>query len=274
MATVTGTYGIEGRRSDILSGTPRTHAVDRWIFVFMAAWFIAIVLVGFVPSSLTKVAAVQAGSAPPFPLVLHAHAVLTGAFLLLVLAQTWLMAMGRTEHHMRLGLLAMVLAPALVVVGFMLAPTIYNQALDALRNAPPEAQEKLRAIVLRKENILLQQSRGGFLFAVLLLIGLRARSANVGLHKRMMILATAMPLSAAFNRMGWLPTTMPASPTSLDILVLVAIAPMVAWDLIRNRRVHEAYWIWLAFVVPTSIAVHALWDTQWWHQAAHQMMGS
>ena len=272
MATVTGTFGIHGRRPDVLSGAPRAHAIDRWIFVFMAAWFIAIVLVGFIPSSLTKIAAVQAGSAPQFPLVLHVHAVLTGAFLLLVLAQTWLMAVGRTEYHMRLGLLAMVLAPALVVVGFMLAPTIYNQALIALQNAPPEAQEKLRAVVLRKENVLLQQARAGFLFAVLLLIGLLARGANVGLHKRMMILATAMPLSAAFNRMGWLPTTMPASPTSLDILVLLAIAPMLAWDLIRNRRIHEAYLIWLAVVVPVSIAVHALWDTHWWHQTARQLM--
>ena len=37
------------KRPDLLSGTPRAHELDRWIFVFMAVWFIAIVLAGFVP---------------------------------------------------------------------------------------------------------------------------------------------------------------------------------------------------------------------------------
>lgn len=273
MATIVGAVERLARVADMLSGTPRANAVDRWIFVFMGAWFIVIVLVGFIPSSVIKVSAVQAGEAPPFPFVLHVHALLMGAFLLLVLAQAYLMATGRDGYHMSLGMLAMVLAPALIIVGFILAPTIYHQALNALQDAPPEAQDRLRAVVHRKENVLLQQSRAGILFAIFLAIGLRARRSNVGLHKRMMILATAMPISAAFNRMTWLPTTMPAGPTSLDVFVVLAIAPMVAWDLIRNRRVHEAYWIWLAVAVPISIAVHALWDTPWWHQAARRIMG-
>src|SRR5215207_1373256 len=113
MATLAEPTGLAKSGPDILSGTPRANAVDRWIFVFMAAWFIAIVLAGFIPDSLDKVAAVQAGERPPFPLVLHMHAVLMGSFLLLLLAQSWLMATGRTAQHMRLGVLAMVLAPAL-----------------------------------------------------------------------------------------------------------------------------------------------------------------
>ena len=38
--------------SDALSGTDRARSIDRWIFVFMAVWFIAIVLTGFIPDSL------------------------------------------------------------------------------------------------------------------------------------------------------------------------------------------------------------------------------
>ena len=130
MATVTGTFGFEQKRPDLLSGTPRALALDRWIFVFMAAWFIAIILTGFIPDSLMKVAAVKAGQRPPFPLVLHFHAVLMGSFLLLLLAQTTLMASGRSAQHKRLGMAAMVLAPALVIVGFILVPTIYHQVWD------------------------------------------------------------------------------------------------------------------------------------------------
>ena len=62
-----------------LSGTPRAHAIDRWIFVAMAAWFIVIVLVGFIPDAIGKVAAVKSGTQPPFPPILHVHAVLMGS---------------------------------------------------------------------------------------------------------------------------------------------------------------------------------------------------
>src|SRR5215510_7411901 len=101
------------------------HAIDRWIYVFMAAFFVAITLTGFVPESIAKIAAVEAGQRPPFPLVLHLHAILMGSFLLLLLVQTVLAARGELRHHQRLGLASVVLAPALVVVGFILTPTIY-----------------------------------------------------------------------------------------------------------------------------------------------------
>ena len=68
--------------------------MDRWIFVFMAALFFVTALAGFIPDSLMKIAAVKAGERAPFPLVLHVHAVLMGAWLSLLLAQTTLMATG------------------------------------------------------------------------------------------------------------------------------------------------------------------------------------
>src|SRR6059058_4605095 len=89
-------------------------AIDRWIYVFMAAWFIVVVLVGFIPDAMMKVALVKAGARPPFPPILHVHAALMGSFLLLLLAQTWLMATGRKALHMQLGVVGMVLAAALV----------------------------------------------------------------------------------------------------------------------------------------------------------------
>ncbi len=273
MATIAGRLFERERRPDVLSGTPRAHAIDRWIFVFMAAWFIAIVLTGFIPDSIMKVGMVQAGERPPFPLVLHFHAVLMGSFLSLLLAQTWLMATGRREYHMRLGIAAMVLAPALVIVGFILVPTMYYQTWNAVLGAAPEAREKLQQALGVRENIMLLQLRIGILFPLFLAIGLRVRGRDAGLHKRMMILATALPLPAAFDRITWIPSTMPVSPLSPDLYVLLAVAPMFFWDVIRNRRVHDAYWIWLAVSLPFAIAVHVLWDTPGWHATARQIMG-
>ena len=273
MATVAGVRVDAQQRSDILSGTPRAHAVDRWIYVFMAASFVVIVLAGFIPSSLAKIAAVQAGERAPFPWILHMHAVLMGAFLLLLLAQTMLVAMGRCDLHRRLGLAAMVLVPAIVAVGFILVPTNYHDLLATAQAAPPAAREQLQEVVSFVENIMLVQFRIGILFPLFLLIGLRARTRNAGLHKRMMILGTAVALSAGIDRIPWLPSSLPASPLTPDLYTLVALSPMFVWDVVRNRAVHRAYWIWLGVNIPFAVAVHGLWDTEWWHATARQLMG-
>jgi len=273
MATITGNLAGHEPRDDALSGTPRAHAVDRWIFVFMAAWFIAIVLAGFIPDSIMKVGMVRAGARPPFPLVLHMHAVLMGSFLLLLLTQTLLMATGHKARHMQIGILGMGLAALLVVVGFILAPTMYHQTWNGLQTAPQAAQAKLRDLLSFQENILLVQARIGILFPLFLGIGLRARGSNAGLHKRMMFLATVMALPAGIDRISWLPTTMPASPLTVDLYTLLAVSPMLAWDVFRNHRVHVAYWIWVAVVLPTSVFLNAVWDTPWWHATAKHIMG-
>ena len=272
MATLAGRFFQADRRTDILSGTPRAQAIDRWIFVIMAAWFVMIVLTGFIPDSIMKIGMVQAGKRPPFPIVMHMHAALMGSFMLLLLTQTVLMATGRCEQHMKVGIAAFVLVPALVLVGFILAPTIYYETWNALRSAPPEAQEKLRTLLSHKENVLLLQMRIGMLFPLFLAIGLRARRGHAGLHKRMMILGTAVVLPAAIDRMTWLPTTFPSSPLGTDLYTLLAVSPMFAWDVVRNQSVHRAYWIWLAVFVPFSVVVNALWDKPGWHSMARQIL--
>lgn len=211
MATVVGTLAEEERRPDLLSGTPRAHAADRWIYVFMATWFIAIVLIGFIPDSIAKVAAVKAGLRPPLPFIMHVHAVLMGAFLLLVQAQTLLVATGRCDLHRRVGVGGMVLAPALVIAGLILAPTNYHDAWVAAQSGPAALRAAMAPRLPLLDNILLLQIRIGLLFSLFLAMGLRARSRNAGFHKRMMIIATAMPLPAAIDRMQWLPTTLPDS---------------------------------------------------------------
>ncbi|MEO6361020.1 MAG: hypothetical protein ABIO43_10665 [Sphingomicrobium sp.] len=274
MATIAGTPIAESKpSSDQLTGLPRAHAIDRWIFVFMAAFFIAIVLAGFIPDSLDKIEAVRTGARPPFPLVLHFHAVLMGSFLLLLLAQTTLAATGRIHLHRQLGLAAIVIVPALVLVGFILVPTIYHANWSAAQGAAGEARQQLEQILLIRDNIMLLQLRIAILFPLFIFIGLRARTHDAGLHKRMMILATAMALPAGIDRIPWLPHTMPFSPLSPDLYTLLAISPMVIWDIVRNRRVHRAYLIWLALFIPFAIAVHALWDSAWWHSVAPRLMG-
>lgn len=249
------------------------YAIDRWIFVFMAVFFIAITLTGFIPDSLAKLAAVEAGQRPPFPMVLHAHSVLMGAFLLLLLAQTILAATGRLQYHQKLGIAAVVLVPAIVIAGFMLVPTMYQQIWQGMQAAPAEAQAGMQGFLRFFDNIMLLQIRVGVVFTVSILIALKMRKTNPGIHKRMMFLGIAPALAAAFDRIMWLPHTLPESPLSPDLYVLFAVAPMFAWDLVRTRSVHKAYWIWLGLMVPSSILIHILWDTEWWHGVAPRLVG-
>jgi hypothetical protein len=134
-------------------------------------------------------------------------------------------------------------------------------------------REALAPVIPRLENILLLQISAGFMFALFITIGLRARGRDAGLHKRMMFLAVAVPLGAAISRMTWLPSTMPASPLAINLYVLLAIAPMFVWDVIRNRRVHEAYWIWFPVFVAVYTVVNLVWDKPWWHATAKHIMG-
>jgi hypothetical protein len=275
VAVATVAQGVAARepRDDALSGTPRAHAIDRWIFVAMAAWFILIVLGGFIPDSVGLLAAVKAGAQPPLPPILHVHAVLMGSFMLLLLAQSVMMATGRCALHKQVGIAAFVLVPALVVVGMILAPTIYHGVWNGAHHGPPEVQAMLAPVVPMLENILLLQMHAGVLFAIFMTMALVARSSNGGFHKRMIFLATAVPLGASLDRMWWLPNTLPGSPLGSDGYILLAVAPLFVWDVIRNRRVHEAYIVWATIYLPASLLIFKLWDTPWWHATARHIMG-
>jgi hypothetical protein len=258
---------------DRLSGTTRSNVIDRWIYVFTAASFIAIVLTGFIPDSFDKIAAIRAGALPPFPPIMHIHAVIMGSFLLLLLGQTLLVATGKRGWHMQLGVAAMILVPAIVVTGLVLVPTVYHNVWNAAQTAPAPAKQQLLAVTHLLENIMLAQIRIGLLFSIFMWIALQARTSNPGLHKRMIFLAIAAALPPAIDRMHWLPTTFPHSFLATDTYMVLAFSPMLIWDLVRNRGRHRAYVIWAAVFFPVSAALYTLWDTPRWHDIARHIMG-
>jgi hypothetical protein len=270
MSTVTS--ALAGGRTSASQGS-LAQTIDRWIFVFTASGFIVITLVGFVPDSLEKIAAVNAGARPPFPLALHFHAALMGAFLLLLLGQSVLQATGQRKYHRHLGIAGIALATTLVAVGFILVPTMYQQVWQASQAAPPPVQAELREALRTFNNIMLLQLQIGILFPIFLVIALSARKSDPGLHKRMMLLAITPALAASIDRIAWLPTSLPASPLTPFLYPLVAIAPLFIWDVFRNRAVHKAYLIWAAFMVPSSILIFNLWGSDWWHSIAPRLGG-
>ena len=259
---------------DRLCGEARASIIDRWIYVFTAATFIAIVLTGFIPDSLEMVGAVKANVIPPFPIVLHIHAVLMGSLLILLLTQSTLVAIDKRSLHIQLGVMASILVPAVFATGIVLVPTMYQFISSAAHNAPAPARPQFQFLSHLLENVLLVQIRIGVTFAVCMWVAWLKRKSDAGLHKRLVILAIATALPAAFDRMHWLPTTMPASLVSPDLYTVLAFSPMLIWDIVRNHRLHRAYLIWLGVFVPVSVVIYSIWDKPWWHSAARQIMGA
>jgi len=259
MATITNPL-IEPR---LRPGPDRAGIIDRWIYVFTAALIIAVVLAGFVPDSVKLIATVQSGKRPPLPAILHVHAVLMGSFLVLMLTQTILVAVGRVDLHRKLGRIAFVLAPALILVGFLLVPVSYHYHWHAAQAAPPAVRQKLMHPFVW-DIILLAQMHIGLLFSIFITIGLLARRSNAGLHKRMMLIAPAMAAGPAITRMP-----LPPLPFYPWLLLL----PMFIWDVKRNRRVHPAYLICLAVSVPVQTLFVFTARTPWWQETAHRIIG-
>lgn len=244
---------------------------DRWIYVFMAGLFIATALTGFIPTSIRVLGAVQAGQRPPLPPILHVHAVLMGSWLLLFLAQALLMATGRRAQHKRLGLLAAVLAPAVVVamIGIVKSSWSMNASLppDLLT---PGASRRINFM----SNVLLEQVRMAVLFAVFVSWAFLCRRQDPETHKRMMVLATVVPLPAAIDRIAWLPATMAQGPTFMPFYTLLWLLPVLIYDLAQRRRVHRAYVIGIALHLPFVIASYVLWGSPWWFEFAPRLMGA
>ena len=260
-----------GLSSDNAGGL--TAFIDRWIYVFMAALFFVTVLVGFIPDSLMKIEMVRAGERPPFPAILHVHAVLMGMWLLLLMAQTSLMATGRKAMHMQLGVAGMILMPAIVITGVILVPTIYGQIYSQFRSVPPEAAQAMAPFVDYIGNIALLQFSAAIGFPLLVIFALRARRNRPDLHKRLIILATSIPLPAAIDRITWLPHSFPEGALSVSLYPQLVIAPMFLWDLYRLGRIHSAYWIYLAVFIPLAVAKEILWGSDWWLATVPSLMG-
>ena len=262
---------LDSKKLDLVGEKLIRQDVDRWIFVFVAALLFVTVLAGFIPSSIEKISAIQSGQRAAFPSVLHIHAILMGSWISLLLAQACLVAGSHSSIHQRLGMLSMVLMPAIIVCAFILVPINFGIAwgLD-LEVVPSEVIARRKLIV---SNIALSQIRVGILFPAIVALALYFRNKDTAIHKRLMILATVVPMTAATDRINWLPSTTPSSPTSLHLYILVLVLPLLAYDIIRFKRIPLVYIYWAVGWLSSSVIVNLLWSSPWWLSTVPKIMG-
>ena len=265
---------------------PATHGVaahhrsgtfaDRWIFVFMAALFFATTLAGFIPNSFVLLHKVETGVHPPLTPELHVHAVLMGLWMSLLLVQTLLALTGYRQLHQKLGMVSLLLAPALVVSAILLFPAIARSYNELLLNPPtgfdPGGLGRAKAYSLPFK--LLEGLRHLVVFSVLVTWALVVRRSDPETHRRLMILGTAALVVVAINRLR--PYGLPMN--LYDYLPVffweaVWVAPLLLYDMIRLRRVPKAWWIWLIVATPPTYAFKLLAKTPWWLETTKRLLG-
>jgi hypothetical protein len=190
---------------------------DRRFFTGMAVASLAVVFLGFATTyylwPITRATHTLAGRpiSPSFPLVVHLHAAGFTVWMLLFLAQTSLVAVGRIDIHRRVGVAAGALVPFLVVMGLM---TAIHGARGGWNPGGPFV-DALSFMVVPVGDI--------FVFVPLVTAGLVFRH-RAELHKRLMLLATVGALlPPATTRLpliaGW--------PVGLLVFIALVLAPAV-----------------------------------------------
>ena len=181
--------------------------------------------------------------------IVHIHAAVFTAWMLLLVAQTSLTASGRVEIHRRLGIAGIMLAPLVFVFGLIVA----TEMLRRLSTVPGVDSSVIYAVALSEI--------AGFAVPTFFAFRLRRRPAD---HKRLIIIGTAAMMTAGFGRWpihALLHRPLPAMLCTFSLLLLV-----IAYDLATLRKVHRATALASAWVVGIALAAIALSTTAAWHQ--------
>lgn len=235
----------------------------RWFYPAMAMAASAVVFAGFAPSyylkPFTSLTHYPSGAviSPTLPLFVHMHAVVLTSWLLLLLAQTTLVAAGRTALHRRLGMAGVALVPAILVLG---VATAIRGGRDGWNPGGPFA-DGLEFMIVGIGDLVL--------FCGFVTAGLYYRRRRE-IHRRLMILGTLGGLMwPAITRM---PYVAPHTPLMFALLIGL-LAAMPIRDYITVRRIHPVT-LWGTLAILASFpARQVIGKTAAWHHVAAWLIG-
>ena len=124
-------------------------------------------------------------------------------------------------------------------------------------------------------NVLLLQIRAIVLFPLFAFWAFAARRHDLQFHKRLMMIATIVPLDAAIARTEWLPG-MGAFFSHFELMSVYQLLLMmliVAYDLWRSGRVHRATAVGVSLFAASAIVVNLLWGSEWWIATGTRIAG-
>ncbi|MFZ0007975.1 MAG: hypothetical protein WAK94_07040 [Steroidobacteraceae bacterium] len=226
---------------------------DRGPYRWLALAAAAVALVGFARTYYLR----PLFGARALPLALQVHALVMSAWLIVFIAQTWLIALRRIAWHRRLGMAAAVLAVLVILTGATLTVLAVEREAHA-------------HVVGKFHYLLLINSVNLVLFGAFVGGGLMLR-ARTDIHKRLMLLAAAVLLAPAAARIALLFTH---APLAQLVAFYACIAACVLVDSLRNRRLHPVLgWGALAVIAAFQLSYFAV-QTPLWMSLVGAVFGS
>jgi hypothetical protein len=209
---------------------------DHKFYPAMATVLAAIVFAGFTPSFYARG---WSGGAAPLALPVFLHGVAGTAFVLVFAMQTWLVALGRTSWHRRLGVAGALLAAIFLASGIIVTFNLERgHVFDSARVLAAHVWTNAAPLAA---------------FALLVSTGIWQRHV-ADRHKRLMLLAVVVLLPPATGRLFG-----PLALAWLNLTIYVAAAAANAvYDIATRGRPH------LLSVVPAAALVAIDVTTTWW----------
>ena len=219
---------------------------ERLFYTGMVVSFVLLVFAGFARSYYLKP---YFGTPPELTPLLHLHGLVFTSWLLLLLAQTVLVAANRTRVHRRLGIAGGVVAVLVVLVGTLTAVVRAKVFV-----VPPDAPSPLVFLTIPLGDMLV--------FALLVGAGFYYRR-RADVHKRLMLLATISLLPAAVGRLPF-DFFLQGGPLVFFGIPDLFILFILVYDLFTRRRPHPAT-VWGGLLLVVSHVVRLpLGHTQAW----------
>ena len=198
----------------------RARSVERPMYLLAAIVAALIIFAGFAPTYYLK----TVFGTPDLTTLKHVHGVVMTSWFALFATQAWLVSARNVRLHRQLGALGALLAVLVVAVGMQLGIASARAGATPLPSIPP-----LVFLVMPVAELVIFAS----LFTAA--IAMRNRPAW---HKRFMLLASIGILSPAFAR---IPFVGDGGPPAFFALTDLVILGCIAFDTVKNRRVHPAF---------------------------------
>jgi len=218
---------------------------DRIFFASLAALALALIIIGFAPTFFLK----EAFDTPDLTPLVHVHGALFTAWPVLLLTQALLIRNGKYSLHCTLGVLGVALMMAMVITGFMVVL------------GKPRPNIATRAFIFTP-------LLGLILFPLFVGAALRFRR-NAAAHKRLMLLATILLISAGTRRVLHLLGVEAGPYVAEFVTYALLLLPLAVYDLVRFHRLHPVT-AWGGAILLLRHVLHAAvaYTDGWQHFAA------
>jgi len=228
-------------------GTRSRWTAERRFYTAMAIAMLLAAYVGFARSFFLRPLFPEWPS--PSEPIFYVHGAFFSAWCVLLVAQATLVGVGRTDVHRKLGVLGVLVAVGMVILGVAGALTAANRPTGF--NAVPVPP--LQFLVVPLFDMVF--------FSLFVGLGIANRT-NPQSHKRWMVLATVTLLAAAFAR--WPYVWKLGNPIAYFGLADLFIVALAVWDFRTRRTLHPVTrWGGLALIVsqPARLALSgtAVW---------------